>query len=287
MSNLEVIVYPRQKDLGGFKVKRVLPFANKRSVGPFVFLDHMGPVEFAPNKSMDVRPHPHIGLSTLTYLFEGAITHRDSLGYVQEIQPGDVNWMTAGRGIVHSERTTRQASPHKLNGLQFWVALPKIYEEIEPSFTHCPSHALPLIEGEGSQIKLIAGKAFLRSSPVNTYSPLFFFEVRLSEGKTFSFQPTRDQEAALYLISGKLRIEEKIFEGHILPIWKLGKSIEIKAITAAHFVILGGDLFDEERHIWWNFVSSSKERIEKAKSDWRDGNFASVPGESEFIPLPE
>ncbi len=288
MSNIETVIEPRKRDLGGFMVGRLLPHAHKRMVGPFIFFDHMGPAQFKPGQGMDVRPHPHIGLSTVTYLFEGAITHRDSLGYKQDILPGDINWMTAGSGIVHSERTPEELrkNGHKVNGLQIWIALPKHSEDIAPSFNHFPGKNLPLIESKGTKIKLIAGKAFLRNSPVPVFSPLFYFEVFLEAGTKFHFQPTTNHESGLYLLRGNMCIEGKTYSNLAMPIWKPGSPVDVTAESDSHFVVFGGEPFEEPREIWWNFVSSSKEKIEAAKERWRQQKFSKIPGETEFIPLP-
>lgn len=289
MSNLETIIVPRARDLGGFSVARLLPYARKRMVGPFIFFDHMGPAEFSDGKGMDVRPHPHIGLSTVTYLFDGEITHRDSLGHKKNIVPGDVNWMTAGKGIVHSERTPAElrATAHILHGLQIWIALPLHYEDTDPSFHHYPSHTLPLIESKGTKIKLIAGKAFLRNSPVPTFSPLFYFEVFLEQGTKFHFQPTKNHEAGMYLLKGSVQIEDQSYQDHVMPIWQPSAPVDIYAQTDCHFVVFGGEPFEEDRIIWWNLVSTSQEKIDAAKESWREQKFPKIQDETEFIPLPE
>ncbi len=289
MSSIELMIESRKKDLGGFTVGRVLPYAKKQTVGPFIFLDHMGPAEFAPGQGMDVRPHPHIGLATVTFLFEGAITHRDSLGFQQDIRPGDVNWMTAGKGIVHSERTPGdlRKSGQKIHGLQIWVALPKEAEQIEPSFHHHPSSSLPEFKSQGAQVKLILGEAFEHKSPVKTYSPMFYFEVKQAQGGRLEYSVAPKHEVALYILSGEIEIDEQHFGPRQMPVLKTGNNLNLRSIKDSHFIVLGGEPLAEPRHIWWNFVASSKDLIEKAKAKWQEQGFDQVPGETEFIPLPK
>ena len=285
---VETVVVPRSRDIGGFDVRRVLPSAERRMVGPFVFFDEMGPVTFKPGQGIDVRPHPHIGLATVTYLFDGLIMHRDSLGSVEAITPGDVNWMTAGRGIVHSERsdTERRKSEDKLHGLQLWVALPKKFEETEPDFTHYPVGDLPLLDGDGLHARLIAGAAFGLSSPVKTFSNLFYLDVSLQAGARLALDAEHEERAA-YVVGGTIEIEGSEFESGRLLVFAPQRQIVIKADAPARFVLLGGEPMDGPRHLFWNFVSSSKERIEQAKADWTRDRFGlPVPGETEFIPLP-
>ena len=279
---------PRPRDIGGFEVRRALPSAERRNVGPFVFFDQMGPAELAPGSGIDVRPHPHIGLATVTYLFEGTIVHRDSLGSVQAIEPGAVNWMTAGRGIVHSERSDNELRKRrqKLSGIQIWVALPKQHEEIAPDFTHYAAGSLPQIEGEGKTVRIIAGSLFGKASPVKTLSQLFYADAALDSGASLLLNNDYD-ERGIYLLEGDVDIHGQRFEPGRLLVFSSGDEITIKALSAARFVLFGGEPLDSPRHLWWNFVSSSLERIEQAKSDWKSGRFAPVPGESEFIPLPE
>lgn len=287
--SIDLVISPRLRDLGdGFTVRRILPYARRRSVGPFVFLDHMGPVQFAKDQGLDVRPHPHIGLATITYLFEGEIMHRDSLGVVQPIRPGDVNWMVAGRGIVHSERTRPELRPTGpvLHGIQSWIALPKADEETEPSFQHHPEAKLPEIILPGVTLRLIAGRAYGAISPVRTFAPIFYLDARLSSGATLVI-PDEYEERAIYVAEGAVTLDGKICEAGTMLIFKPGTQPQIGAQMPARLMLLGGAPLDGERHIWWNFVSSSKERIEQAKRDWRDGRFSAVPGETEFIPLPE
>jgi redox-sensitive bicupin YhaK (pirin superfamily) len=280
---------PRTRDLGdGFAVGRVLPQAQRRMVGPFVFFDQFGPVEFAPGRGLDVRPHPHIGLATVTYLFEGGIVHRDSLGYVQPIAPGDVNWMTAGRGIVHSERTDAEARrrPQRLQGIQIWVALPQRHEETAPAFAHYPAAALPLIEGEGKSLRVVAGTLFGQRSPVATLSDLFYAAATLAPGAALALDAEHEERAA-YLLDGAVEIEGRAFAPGRLLVFAPGRPLTIRAGAApARLLLLGGEPLDGPRHLWWNFVASRPERIEQAKQDWKAGRFAMVPGETEFIPLP-
>ena len=285
---LETIVVPRPRDIGGFEVRRVLPSAERRNVGPFVFFDQMGPAELAPGFGIDVRPHPHIGLATVTYLFEGTIVHRDSLNSVQAIEPGAVNWMTAGRGIVHSERSDDELrkARQKLYGIQIWVALPKQHEETAPDFTHYPAGVLPQIAGEGKTVRVIAGSLFGQTSPVKTFSKLFYADAVLHSEALLVLSNEYD-ERGIYLLEGEVDIHGQRFEPGRLLVFSSGDEITIEAVSAARFVLFGGEPLDSPRHVWWNFVSSSRERIEQAKGDWKNGRFASVPGDSEFIPLPE
>jgi len=286
---IETVVVPRARDLGGFEVRRVLPSASRRMVGPFVFLDQMGPAAFPVGEGIDVRPHPHIGLATVTYLFEGTIVHHDSLGVRQPITPGDVNWMTAGRGIVHSERsdTVLRQAPQPLYGLQIWVALPARDEEKEPGFAHHAGDALPEMEGEGVTARIVAGSALGRTSPVKTFSDLFYVDVALEPGARFALSPEHEERAA-YLLQGRLEIEGQVWEPGQLLVFAPRRPIVFRALERARFVVLGGEPMDGPRHIWWNFVSSRKERIEQAKADWKRNRFdLVVPGETEFIPLPD
>lgn len=290
-SALETIIIPRTHDLGDqFEVRRALPSKQRRMVGPFVFFDQMGPHIFAPNKGIDVRPHPHIGLATVTYLFDGEILHRDSLGSVQAITPGDVNWMTAGKGIVHSERTSPEARQHEssISGLQCWVALPKAFEECDPDFRHIKSSELPVLDEKGIAARIIAGSFFGSKSPVKTLSDLFYVDLQLMPHTRLDI-PAEYSEQAIYIVEGTLDLEgDGIFEKLQLLVLKSGKSITIKAgASGARAMLLGGEPMDGSRYLTWNFVSSSIERIEQAKEDWRLQRFPKVPDESEFIPLPE
>jgi redox-sensitive bicupin YhaK (pirin superfamily) len=283
-----VLIDSRVHDLGGFTVRRVIPHLLARHVGPFVFFDHMGPAIFPPGQGIDVRPHPHIGLATVTYLFQGVIEHRDNLGSVQTIRPGDVNWMTAGRGIAHSERTpaVERAAGHALHGIQTWVALPRDTEETAPSFHHHPSQDLPQFEKGGVSLRLIIGDAFGRHSPVATFSPMFYLAAEFAAGASIVLPPEH-AERAVYAADSALRIDGIELAPGQLAILPSGKAVEISAAAPAHAAFFGGAPLDGDRHLWWNFVSSSRERIEQAKKDWKSGAFAAVPGDSEFIPLPD
>lgn len=276
----------KTKDLDGFSVTRILPHAEKRMVGPFVFLDHMGPADFAAGEGIDVRPHPHIGLATLTYLTEGSILHRDSLGNNLEILPGDVNWMTAGRGIVHSERETHEtkANQHQLNGLQCWIALPEQFAEIEPAFAHHKKCQLPQFNKEGVFARLIAGDALGMTSPIRTYSPMFFLDVILSAGSRFT-RPNQDQECALYVLEGNVDVNSELYEKGDFVL--LDADDVVTSRSFSRVVFLGGEQWPKTPHMYWNFVSFSKERIEQAKRDWQEGRFPDIPGDNqEFTPLP-
>jgi redox-sensitive bicupin YhaK (pirin superfamily) len=286
---IEMRIAPRQRDLGGFSVRRILPYAQHRMVGPFIFLDHMGPAEFAPGQGIDVRPHPHIGLSTVTYLFEGELYHRDTLGSAENITPGAVNWMTAGRGIAHSERTdpATRARGHRIHGLQIWVALPKESEEVAPEFTHYPATALPLVERDGHRIRVIAGAAFGATSPVKTHSPLFYADIELAAGASLDIAADYT-ERALYVIDGEIECDGERIPSGEMAVFQPGGTLKLHAPVQTHFVVLGGEPLAERRFIWWNFVSSSEARIDEAKRAWKSGAFGIVPGdETEFIPLPE
>ena len=285
---VEATLVPATRDLGdGFEVRRALPSAPRRAVGPFVFLDEMGPVAMAPGRGLDVRPHPHIGLATLTYLFEGEILHQDSLGVRQPIRPGDVNWMIAGRGIVHSERTPQalRASGHTVWGLQSWLALPQHEEERVPSFRHHPAAELPEFAQAGVQIRLVAGTLFGLSSPVQTLSPTFYADARLEAGAKLRLSAEHEERAA-YVVTGRVAVDGQSTERGRMLVFRQGLEILLTAETAARVVLFGGQGLGP-RHLWWNFVSSSRERIELAKADWKGGRFGTVPGDAEFIPLPE
>ncbi len=294
MSSVDIVIAPRTRDLGGFTVGRVLPFAKRRMVGPFIFFDEMGPADFAPGTGIDVRPHPHIGLATVTYLFDGEIRHRDDLGFDQVIRPGDVNWMTAGRGIVHSERTDAAArqSGQTMHGIQSWVALPESDAECAPSFHHHPKETLPLINRNGAAMRLIAGEAFGETSPVKTYSPIFYLGVEAEAGADI---PLPDyEERALYVLSGNVAIEDEDYGPGKMVVFTPGAAPGIKTTTPSRLMLLGGAPLGK-RLIWWNLVASSRARIDQAKEDWRasaeagfkDSAFSLPPGETEFIPLPE
>ncbi len=287
LSPVELTIVGRARDLGGFEVRRVLPFVKRRMVGPFIFLDQMGPAMFTDGRGIDVRPHPHIGLATVTYLFDGELMHRDSLGTEQEILPGDVNWMTAGSGIAHSERSSLAARSNgvRMFGLQSWVALPKRHEETAPSFVHIARQALPVVEGEGKRVRVIAGEIYGARSPAETFSDLFYGDAMLEPGAKLDV-PTAPVERALYLVEGAIRIGEESFEPGQLLVLRPGAEIVVTAPAGAQLMLLGGEPMDGPRLIWWNFVSSSGERIEQAKADWQAERFAPVPDDPERIPLP-
>ena len=286
---VDLVVEPSVKDLGdGFRVRRALPSISRRMVGPFVFLDEMGPVTVPAGKGMDVRPHPHIGLATLTSLTQGEIFHRDTLGTRQPIRPGAVNWMTAGRGIAHSERTPPEAraGEQHMHGIQSWIALPKASEETDPGFHHREAAELPFIEDRGIALRLIAGEAYGQHSPVPTFSQTLYADASMAAGASLPL-PTEHAERAIYLLDGEVEIAGERFGPHKLLIFRPQDRITITAVHPSRVLILGGEPMDGPRHIWWNFVSSSKDRIETAKADWKAGRFGHVPDETEFIPLPE
>jgi redox-sensitive bicupin YhaK (pirin superfamily) len=287
--SVELDIEARTRDLGdGFVVRRLLPSAARRMVGPFIFLDHMGPVQLAPGHGLDVRPHPHISLATVTYLFDGEILHRDSLGSEQPIRPGAVNWMTAGRGIVHSERSP--ALPRKagarLHGLQLWVALPKAAEEVEPTFHHHAAGDIPVVEWEGARLRVVAGSAYGATSPVKALSPLFYVEAQLDRGADLRL-PDGFGGRAAYVVEGAIACDGHVLRTSTMLVFRAGAAASLTALEPTRLMLLGGAPLDGERFIEWNFVSSSKARIEQAKHDWRSGHFPRVPGdEVEFIPLP-
>jgi redox-sensitive bicupin YhaK (pirin superfamily) len=287
---IKAVIVPRTADLGdGFTVKRALPSVQSRMVGPFVFFDHFGPAVFKSGKGLDVRPHPHIGLATVTYLFDGEIMHRDSLGTAAPILPGEVNWMTAGRGIVHSERTgpERRATGDSLHGLQMWVALPAEREEMAPAFAHHAVAEFPMVRDNGASVRVVVGSAYGASSPVATSSETLFADVHLKAGSALPLDAGYE-ERAIYLLVGEIDIAGDRFGPGRLLVFKPGDRITVRAIGDTHLAVFGGAAMDGPRHIWWNFVSSRKERIEQAKADWAAGHFQKVPGdEIEFIPLPE
>jgi hypothetical protein len=290
---VDVVIVPPTHDLGdGFHVRRALPSRQRRMVGPFVFFDQMGPTVLRAGTGLDVRPHPHIGLATVTYLFDGEIIHRDSLGTTQAIRPGAVNWMIAGRGIVHSERTAvgKRSSPSSLSGIQTWVALPKKEEERAPSFHHHAAAELPLIEDHGASIRLIAGALYGARAPVATLSDMFYADVTLAADARLPLACDYE-ERALYIIRGRIEIGAGQFNAGQFEVGQLvvlhpRQPMTLRALEPAQLLLLGGAPMDGPRHVWWNFVSSSTERIEQAKLDWREGHLGSVPGDSEFIPLP-
>jgi len=287
---VDSVILPPVRDLGdGFSVRRALPSPNRRMVGPFIFFDQMGPAAFSGEQALDVRPHPHIGLATVTFLLDGEIMHRDSLGSLQAIRPGEVNWMTAGSGIVHSERTpdNQRGVGGSLFGLQTWVALPKKHEETAPSFRHYKADEIPVAEDKGAKLTLIAGTADGLVSPVETFSDMIYGDLTLAPGARYAF--ARDHvERAVYVVSGSLRIEgqEGSFGQTQLVVLKPGAEVVLTTEEPTRLMLVGGEPFPEKRYIYWNFVSSDADRIEQAKEDWREDRFARVPGEDEFIPLP-
>lgn len=285
---LDLVIVPRVRDLGGFEVRRALPHGKRQMVGPFIFFDQMGPVQFIGGQGMDVRPHPHIGLATVTYLFDGRIMHRDSEGNEQEITPGAMNLMTAGSGIAHSERTPGdvRASGQKMFGIQSWIALPKAAEEVTPSFQNFHADDLPIIEDGSMRARVIAGSTLGRKSPVGMHSEWFYAEVVLDAGGTAPLDADHE-ERAIYVVEGEVEIAGDKFEGPRLLIFRPGDRITVRANTRTRMMFLGGAALEGPRYVWWNFVHSSKERIEQAKEDWKTGRFKQVPDETEFIPLPE
>jgi redox-sensitive bicupin YhaK (pirin superfamily) len=280
----------RPRDLGGFSVRRVLPAGRLQTVGPFIFFDHMGPATFSDGGGVDVRPHPHIGLATVTYLFAGEFMHRDSLGTAQLIRPGDVNWMVAGRGIVHSERTPPgsrvAAAGATIHGIQTWIALPREHEEASPSFEHHPAATLPEFHGSGLSMRLIAGSAYGRQAPTSVFSPMFYLAVELEPEATLEL-PDEHAERAAYVVEGEVEVNGEMHATGRMLLFEEGAPAAMRARTWSRVMLLGGAPADGPRHIWWNFVSSSAERIERAKVDWREGRFADVPGDDERIPLPD
>jgi redox-sensitive bicupin YhaK (pirin superfamily) len=286
---IELVIEARTRDLGGFEVRRVLPASARRLIGPFIFFDQMGPAALPVGAGLDVRPHPHIALATVTYLFEGEIMHRDSLGSVQAIRPGDVNWMVAGRGIAHSERSSpeqRQLGP-RLHGIQSWVALPMAAEECEPAFEHHPARTIPVVQLDGSRIDVIAGTAFGARSPVRVQSPTLYAHVQMEPGARLRLD-TEHEERAIYVVEGSVNCDGRDFAQGALVVFRSGIEATIETIGPVRAMILGGAKLEGERHVFWNFVSSSLARIERAKDDWKAGRFPKVVGdEVELIPLPE
>jgi redox-sensitive bicupin YhaK (pirin superfamily) len=285
---IDLVIRARPRDLGGFAVRRALPSMRRRLVGPFIFFDHMGPAEIAPGGGMDVRPHPHIALATVTYLFEGVVFHRDSLGTAKEIHPGDVNWMIAGKGIVHSERTPPEIrkAGHRSHGIQAWVALRKEEEESDPRFVHHPASALPRIERQGVELRLISGDAYGERAPTPMLTPTLYADAKISASAQLEI-PDGHEQRAIYVVSGALDCEGETFDEATMIVLRPGAKVRVRGGTDTRVMILGGAPIDGERFIWWNFVSSSKERIERAKLDWKERRFPKVPGDDEFIPLPE
>lgn len=288
-----MIITPRERDLGGFSVHRILPFATHKMVGPFIFFDHMGPAVFTPGNGINVRPHPHVNLATVTYLFEGVICHRDSLGSQQLIEPGAINWMTAGHGIVHSERTPDEvkATGSRVNGIQCWVAMPEDQEEIAPNFTHYPKDQLPEFSIGDVTLKLLLGKAFDKTSPVIVYSDMFYLDAHFPKGSTLTI-PANGWEMAAYVAEGLALVNQQEVAQYSMAIPEIGQSLEIEALQDARLMLLGGANIGK-RYIYWNFVSSNVDKIEQAKKDWAEGpgeansRFPKIPGDDqEFIPLP-
>ena len=285
---IEIVIPYRGASIGAFDVRRVLPFRKRRAVGPFVFVDDFGPVEIVRGQSLDVLPHPHIGLATVTYLFRGKMTHRDSIGSVQVIEPGEVNWMTAGRGVVHSERASDAGNKpgETLIGIQTWVALPEDLEETAPSFAHHASAELPLTNGDGTTAKLILGTAFGLKSPVEAVSHPLYAECTLAAGAVLTL-PRDVEERSVYLLGGEVLIDGQSFQPGNMVVFTEGSSVDIRAVTAAKFMLIGGDRLEKPRFMWWNFVSSRQDLIEQARIDWRERNFPPIPDETGFVPLPE
>jgi redox-sensitive bicupin YhaK (pirin superfamily) len=287
-SGIRIIVTPRDSDIGGgFFVRRLLPAAELRSLGPFIFFDHLGPAIFEPGTGIDVKPHPHIGLATITYLFDGEILHRDNLGCVQLIEPGAINWMTAGRGIAHSERTPpeRRRQRHSLHALQLWVALPAADEETEPAFHHYPVEAIPLVTQNGAKMRVLIGSAGGATSPVKTFSPTLYLEVVLEDGATFRL-PNDVEERGIYVVAGSVRVGGAAIATHSLATFEAGPEIELVATEECRLVVIGGQSLGK-RTVWWNLAATRRELIEEAKTTWKEGGFAPIPGETEFAPLPE
>ncbi|NPT54284.1 pirin family protein [Paraburkholderia elongata] len=286
-SSIKAVLKPHLRDVGNLTVQRVLPAMAARLIGPFIFFDHMGPATLDPGVGLDVRPHPHIGLATVTYLFEGSIMHRDSLGSEQKIVPGDVNWMTAGRGIVHSERTPPEdrASGQTMHGIQTWVALPLEDEDIEPSFSHHAADTLPVVERNGVKLRVIAGTAFGETSPVATFSGTLYVAAEFAPGGAFALEPEHE-ERGVYLVDGDLEIDGTSLEVGQMAVLALDETVTLASTHGARVMLLGGEKLDGERFIEWNFVASSREKIEAAKLAWTNQGMGQVPGETEWIPLP-
>jgi redox-sensitive bicupin YhaK (pirin superfamily) len=282
----DLVINPASKELGGFRVRRALPSRERQMVGPFIFLDHLGPARFEAGMGIDVRPHPHIGLATLTYLIEGGIRHRDSIGSDREIVPGDVNWMTAGRGIAHSERSgSDRDTARMMTGLQCWVALPKPAEESAPGFFNHAGASLPVLRDGGVSLRMIVGTGYGVTSPVATLSSMVYADVTMDAGSSLPL-PSEHAERGVYILDGTVSIAGEAYAPQQLLGFRPGDAVTLRAETAVHLVILGGEPMDGPRHVWWNFVHSSQDRIEAAKADWRAGRFDTVPGDGEFIPLP-
>jgi len=281
-----LVIKPRKRDLGEFAVRRVLPANERKLVGPFIFFDHFGPAEFPPGEGIQVRPHPHIGLATVTYLFIGEIIHRDSLGCTQPIRPGAVNLMTAGRGIVHSERAGADLEEHStLDGIQTWLALPEDQQEREPDFRHIAAGDIPQVTVDGASVHVVMGTAFGATSPVPVYSPTLYLDCQLRAGSALAL-PDEGHELAAYVVDGAVTIDGEEYSGGVMAVACDGQSLRLEAGEDSRVIVVGGAPLGD-RHIWWNLVSTSRERIEQAKQDWAEGRFAKVPGDDEFIPLPD
>jgi redox-sensitive bicupin YhaK (pirin superfamily) len=283
-----LILKPHARDLGGFTVQRLLPAFPTKMIGPFIFFDHFGPIAFAPGEGADVRPHPHIGLATVTYLFEGEMIHRDSLGSVQTIEPGAVNWMSAGRGIVHSERTPPEtrARAHRMHGVQTWVALPKDREMAEPSFSHQPKATLPEIVRPGVTMRLLAGAAFGERAPTPIFSPMFYLAVEMEPGASIELPPEHEQRG-VYAVDREVLVAGEALPAQHCAVLAEDATVRLEATTGARVMLFGGAGMDGDRKIWWNFVASSRALIDAASERWREQRFPPIPGETEFIPLPE
>jgi redox-sensitive bicupin YhaK (pirin superfamily) len=287
INQVQLVIESRAKELAGMPISRVLPWAKKRMVGPFIFLDHLGPVHFDSEHKLTVNPHPHIGLSTLTYLFKGHIHHRDSLGSSEIILPGEVNWMTAGRGISHSEKTPQneQGQEIDVHGLQFWVALPDHLEDMEPSFFSFKNAQIPKLYKEGAEIDVVVGEFHGEVSPVEAYSPLIFINIRATSDYTFEYE-SRSFEVALYLIEGSVQVGDVTYTNHEMIVFEPGSDVEVNMSAGSHCVLIGGETFPKPKFIWWNFVSSSKEKMATARDDWNSKKFPQVPGDTANIPAP-
>ncbi len=284
--SIALFIRPQEKDLGEFSVRRVLPARERRMVGPFVFFDHMGPAEFPPGKGIAVRPHPHIGIATITYLFEGEIMHRDSLGFVQPITPGAVNLMVAGSGIAHSERAGSDLDvTSRLHGIQSWIALPTDREEMAPAFTHYPAAELPDLQLPGARVRIIMGEAYGERSPVATFSRTLYLDIDLHSGAELVL-PDTVEELAFYVAEGAVEVDGTAVEAGVMAVACPGKAVALRGLAPSRILVVGGGNIGSRR-MFWNFVSTTPERIDRAKRDWREGQFAMVPGDDEFIPLPE
>ena len=284
--SVELVIEPKEKDLGEVTVRRVLPAPEKRMVGSFIFFDHMGPAEFPPGQGIQVRPHPHIGIATVTYLFEGEIMHRDNLGFVQPIESGAVNLMTAGSGIVHSERAGDDLNEtSRLHGIQSWMALPENEQERDAAFQHYPAADLPDIDIDGVSVRIIIGEAYGHVSPVHAYSSTLYLECLMPKGSELAL-PDTYAEIGAYVVSGSVAIDDRSYGGGVMAVASADAVMTLVAEEESRIMVVGGEPLGK-RYIYWNFVSSSRERIEKAKSDWREGKFGKIPGEDEYIPLPD